>query len=321
VKELHEFTQCPFIVPGVVNNYRGKLVALKSETSALILRELSKFFIYIPHWMLTYYPGAVTHVNAKMYYQNFDSHITRTHRVVIQGWPLPKFCCPSDIGSLTEVQLLYDSWKSQSTTFRKLTDVEWKKWLDNDFAERMDGEQQQSDEEEEEARADAVTTAQQDAAAAAVNSGEGVSERSGEGTAAGHNGMYVCIGYFNHIVDVLFTGSNTPGEINLVSQPSAPPAKRRSKTATDSRSAKRRKAAPLTDFVNTITSSDGQQVITEKKARKARSDKGKPRGPRKKVTATSTAPPATSMSPPATSTSPPATSANTAAGANTVSEA
>ena len=85
-----------------------------------------------------YCTGAVTHSKAKMYYQNFDSHITRAYRIVLEGWPLPKFCSPSDIGSLMEVQLLYESWKSGATSFRRLADGEWKTWLERDFEGRMD---------------------------------------------------------------------------------------------------------------------------------------------------------------------------------------
>jgi hypothetical protein len=122
-----------------VNNYRGKVAALKSETSALILKELSEFFsstVLMPP-MTLFAKGAITHSKAKMYYQNFDGRITRAHRVVLEGWPLPKFSSPSDIGSLTEVRLLYESWKSGTTRFRRLTDAEWKVWLDKDLEGRV----------------------------------------------------------------------------------------------------------------------------------------------------------------------------------------
>jgi hypothetical protein len=75
-----------------------------------------------------------------MYYQNFDSRVTLAYGVIIEGWPLPKFCCPSDVGSFTEVQLLYESWKSGATRFRKLSDSEFKAWLDRYSAGKMQGE-------------------------------------------------------------------------------------------------------------------------------------------------------------------------------------
>lgn len=81
------------------------------------------------HSLTRFIIGKITHVKAKMYYQNFDSQVTYVYRVVIEGWPLSKFSCPSDIGSRTEVQLLYDSWKSGVTRFRKLSGVEWQNWL------------------------------------------------------------------------------------------------------------------------------------------------------------------------------------------------
>jgi hypothetical protein len=52
--------------------------------------------------------GDITHHQAKMYYQKFDHHITTVHHIIMEGWLLPQFCCPSDVGSLTEIQLLYE---------------------------------------------------------------------------------------------------------------------------------------------------------------------------------------------------------------------
>lgn len=88
------------------------------------------------------------------------------------------------------------------------------------------------------------------------------------------------------IDDCLTTGANgtDPGTAPVT----APAAKRRSTASGNPHGAKRNKGTPLTDFVNTIASADGQQLAVEKKVRKARSDKGKARGPRKKASAAST---------------------------------
>ena len=61
--------------------------------------------------------GDITHAKAKMFYQNFDDQVTRVHGVIVEGWPLSKFCSPGDVGSLTELQVLFNSWKSGSTCF------------------------------------------------------------------------------------------------------------------------------------------------------------------------------------------------------------
>jgi hypothetical protein len=83
------------------------------------------------------------------------------------------------------------------------------------------------------------------------------------------------------IDDCLTTGTN--GTDSGTAPVTAPAAKRRSTASGNPRGAKRNKATP-----STIASADGLQLAVEKKARKARSDKGKARGPRKKASAAST---------------------------------
>jgi hypothetical protein len=63
-----------------------------------------------------------------MYYQNFDDNITAKYGVVIDGWPLEKFCSPSDITSGTKVLVLCQSWESGATRFCKLTPTELANW-------------------------------------------------------------------------------------------------------------------------------------------------------------------------------------------------
>jgi hypothetical protein len=63
-----------------------------------------------------------------MYYTNFDQKITAKYQVVCNGWPLSKFCSPSDLRSRNEVEILYNAWKSDTTYFRRLTDEEWTQW-------------------------------------------------------------------------------------------------------------------------------------------------------------------------------------------------
>lgn len=68
-------------------------------------------------------------VVARMYYSNFAAHITLPHGVVIDSWPLDKFCCPSDIPTMNEVTVLYNAWSSGATKFRVLSDMEYDAWL------------------------------------------------------------------------------------------------------------------------------------------------------------------------------------------------
>ena len=63
-----------------------------------------------------------------MYYTNFDHKITAKYCVICNGWPLSKFCSPSDLHSRNEVEILCNAWKSDTTYFCRLTDKEWTQW-------------------------------------------------------------------------------------------------------------------------------------------------------------------------------------------------
>src|SRR5215471_8543480 len=63
-----------------------------------------------------------------MFYANFDDHITDKLGVIVENWPLDKFCSPSDIGSQTEMTILIQALKSGTTRFRKLTTAELEDW-------------------------------------------------------------------------------------------------------------------------------------------------------------------------------------------------
>lgn len=60
----------------------------------------------------------------RMYYSNFDENITAKYGVKIVGWPLDKFCPPSDITSKVEVLLLFRAWESGTARFYKMTTQE-----------------------------------------------------------------------------------------------------------------------------------------------------------------------------------------------------
>jgi len=68
-----------------------------------------------------------------MYYSNFDHFITEKYHVVLEGWPLEKFCSPSDIASRNEISVLMASFESNSTRFCKLSMAEFEKWSDDRF--------------------------------------------------------------------------------------------------------------------------------------------------------------------------------------------
>ncbi|KAI5984614.1 hypothetical protein EDD15DRAFT_2177067 [Pisolithus albus] len=109
-------------VSGLVSNYKESFLALKKETASLILQKLSE--------------AAQTPVS-KMFYTNFDSQITAKYGVIVVNWPLKVFSSPSDIGLMTELKVLYNAWKTRTTTFRKPTPAEWEDWEATRFNARM----------------------------------------------------------------------------------------------------------------------------------------------------------------------------------------
>ncbi|KAG6899120.1 hypothetical protein C0995_006987 [Termitomyces sp. Mi166 len=100
-------------VQAVVCNYVEENIHLRSEISSLILYKLKEI------------------TNAKisrMYYQNFDLHITSKYGVVIKNWPLKTLCTPSEISSCIELKLLLEAWQTNTARFYKMTHDEFEVW-------------------------------------------------------------------------------------------------------------------------------------------------------------------------------------------------
>ena len=66
-----------------------------------------------------------------MVYTNFDDAITRKHGIVVEGWPLRRFVCPSQVGSQMELEFLLNSWQKGTTRFRKMTNSEHMAWIES----------------------------------------------------------------------------------------------------------------------------------------------------------------------------------------------
>ncbi|KAI0683924.1 hypothetical protein BC835DRAFT_1209928, partial [Cytidiella melzeri] len=101
-------------IQGTAKTYETELMALKSKTSKLITEKLHEAVA----------PRSVS----KMFYTNFDAHITEKFGVVVVNWPLPHFVAPGSIGSRLELQTLYNAWSSGSTHFRSLSQSEAETW-------------------------------------------------------------------------------------------------------------------------------------------------------------------------------------------------
>ncbi|KAH9894834.1 hypothetical protein C8Q73DRAFT_638972, partial [Cubamyces lactineus] len=65
----------------------------------------------------------------RMFYVNFDEHITMKYGIVIEGWPFPdKFMAPGKFSSVAELRVLLAAWESGTTYFRSMSNSEWQQW-------------------------------------------------------------------------------------------------------------------------------------------------------------------------------------------------
>ena len=73
----------------------------------------------------------------RVIYKDFDECITRKHGIIVERWPLRRFCCPSEIASQMELNVLLESWQSGVTRFCKMGEDEYMAWMD-DRARRLE---------------------------------------------------------------------------------------------------------------------------------------------------------------------------------------
>ena len=71
-------------------------------------------------------------------YVDFETCITERHGIVCDNWPLPNFCAPGGISSLTELEVLYRAWSTGVTTFRKLSPEEWHQFKEVRIQHRLE---------------------------------------------------------------------------------------------------------------------------------------------------------------------------------------
>ncbi|KZT01715.1 uncharacterized protein LAESUDRAFT_763450 [Laetiporus sulphureus 93-53] len=76
------------------------MLQLKARISELVLAKANKVsLISIKH----------------MVYQNFEENITAKFHLTIINYLLKRFCCPSDVSSKSELELLLHAWESGVT--------------------------------------------------------------------------------------------------------------------------------------------------------------------------------------------------------------
>ncbi|PSR94370.1 hypothetical protein PHLCEN_2v4455 [Hermanssonia centrifuga] len=107
-------TYCLSGAKGTATNYVQELSELKRLTSKLIFEKFEDVAR----------PDKVS----RMHYHNFDAHVTDRLGIVIENWPLKKFCAPGELNSRPELEVLNGAWASGATKFRRLTLQELAAW-------------------------------------------------------------------------------------------------------------------------------------------------------------------------------------------------
>ncbi|KAK7451710.1 hypothetical protein VKT23_012389 [Stygiomarasmius scandens] len=115
-------------IKGVARTYAQETAAMRSELTKTILEKLQEV-------------GGKTSsgkpVITRMFYKNFDTHITARYAIKLVNWPLEKFCNPSELATRAEVKVLQNAWESGTTFFTKMSREEFKEWEESRFQERI----------------------------------------------------------------------------------------------------------------------------------------------------------------------------------------
>ncbi|KAK7447344.1 hypothetical protein VKT23_014054 [Stygiomarasmius scandens] len=106
-------------VEGVARNYIQETLEMKKEVVKLIHDKLQT-------------AGGKTKI-PRMFYKNFDTHITEKYGIKLINWPLDKFCNPSELSARTDVDVLRKAFESNSTYFYKMSSEEYKEWDEKRF--------------------------------------------------------------------------------------------------------------------------------------------------------------------------------------------
>ncbi|RDX40950.1 hypothetical protein OH76DRAFT_1301104, partial [Lentinus brumalis] len=100
-------------VDGVFRNTREETIELKRKVKDVIF---------------AYLQATCTRTTIpKMFYVNFEEHITLKFGIVLENWPLKRFAAPGSL-SRVELEVLLKAWENKTTFFRQLTDEEWSEW-------------------------------------------------------------------------------------------------------------------------------------------------------------------------------------------------
>ncbi|KAG6895203.1 hypothetical protein C0992_002603 [Termitomyces sp. T32_za158] len=108
-------------VKGMVNKHTSGMAELKTKLKDLINTSLVEII-----------GGKV-----RMTYVGFEDRFTVPYGMLIEKWPLSRFCAPSEL-TRAEVDVFLGTWTSGMTHFRKMPDQEWEKWHEEHLAALAD---------------------------------------------------------------------------------------------------------------------------------------------------------------------------------------
>ncbi|KAI0691918.1 hypothetical protein C8T65DRAFT_537243, partial [Cerioporus squamosus] len=100
-------------VEGTTRNARQETVELKRQVKELIFDTLQE--------------SCTRTTIPKMFYINFEEHITMRYGIIVKNWPLKRFAAPGSLSRI-ELEVLLHAFKNKLTTFRQLDDEEWVDW-------------------------------------------------------------------------------------------------------------------------------------------------------------------------------------------------
>ncbi|CDO74427.1 hypothetical protein BN946_scf184764.g3 [Trametes cinnabarina] len=247
--------QCIGGMPKVLQNYVMRLNEQKAMVARMIKTKLQH--------------ACVRGQISRMFYTNFEENVTYKFGVVLENWPLKKFCAPGEIGSQVELDVLKNAFEQGVTKFRSLSDDEWREWLDVRARAQVSGllGTTTADVTLSAGVHDTATNPPSDQAPAIT------SPASAAAASPASAGTLSPTDADPHAIPA----SGTPA----VHEPtSSPPATIQG----NKRARQGPRPPPTTNFSNTVTGPDGSMFVLPKPTRRPRSDKGIKRGPRKKMT-------------------------------------
>ena len=223
----------------------------------------------------------------RMFYVNFDEHITMKYGIVIEGWPFPnKFMAPGKFSSVAELRVLLAAWESGTTYFRSMSNSEWQQWAQNHRSAQNSSAVSHEGEEDNFAMlsrppSPSLSSSSQPPAPLPPSPSLPSSSQPPTPLSSQPPVMSSSQPTATPSSRPTATSSATPCAPTL----SCTPTTNSDVTPAPSNAAGRKRARSNTlnvQFFNAVTAEDGSGIQIPKRARKERSDKNTKRGPRKK---------------------------------------